>query len=156
MTVMWESFRCGVEEKLIVISSLLMIPPLIVLHHWLDVSLNYPVLSSLLILSRARLFLLHVDTVGVTSLPFEYTISERQRKLEKWEEEAKKKHLVKSSKDVALQEMTNAIAAYAPQQLCKVRSKHNKYNDIAERVARCLNLDDPATIRLTSHNYYSR
>ncbi|GJQ94341.1 zinc finger MYM-type protein 1-like protein [Tanacetum coccineum] len=92
------------------------------LHHWLDLSLNYPVPSSLLILSRATLFSLHVDTVGVTSFPFEDTISERQRKLEKWEEEeeAKKKHLVKSSKDVALQEMTNAIVAYAPQQLCKV------------------------------------
>ncbi|GKD78433.1 hypothetical protein Tco_1341054, partial [Tanacetum coccineum] len=37
-----------------------------------------------------------------------------------------------------------------------VESKHNKYNDIAKRVARCLDLDDPATIRLTSHNCYSR
>nr|GEW30907.1 ubiquitin carboxyl-terminal hydrolase 12-like isoform X2 [Tanacetum cinerariifolium] len=36
------------------------------------------------------------------------------------------------------------------------RSKHNNYNDIAERVARYLNLDDPATIRLTSHNCYSQ
>ncbi|GKA12670.1 reverse transcriptase domain-containing protein, partial [Tanacetum coccineum] len=35
-------------------------------------------------------------------------------------------------------------------------SKHNKYNDIAKRVARCLNLDDPATIRRTSHNCYSQ
>ncbi|GKC14654.1 hypothetical protein Tco_1011436 [Tanacetum coccineum] len=91
------------------------------LRDWLDLSLNYPVPSSLLILSRATLFSLHVDTVGVTSFSFEDTISERQRKLEKGEEEeeAKKKHLVKSNKDVALQEMINAIVSYAPQQLCK-------------------------------------
>nr|GEX89905.1 mitochondrial proton/calcium exchanger protein-like [Tanacetum cinerariifolium] len=82
------------------------------LRDWLDLSLNHSVPSSLLILSRATLFSLPVDTV-------EYSVSERQRKLEK-EEEAKKKHSVESNKDVALEEIINATAAYAQQQLCKV------------------------------------
>ncbi|GJZ79780.1 mitochondrial proton/calcium exchanger protein-like protein [Tanacetum coccineum] len=49
------------------------------LSDWLDLSLNHSVPSSLLILSRARLFSLPVDTIGVTSLPFEDSISQRQR-----------------------------------------------------------------------------
>ncbi|GKF40287.1 mitochondrial proton/calcium exchanger protein-like protein, partial [Tanacetum coccineum] len=64
------------------------------LRDWMDLSLNHSVPSSLLILSR-------------------------QRKLEK-EEEAKKKHSVESNKDVAFEEIINATAAYAQQQLCKV------------------------------------
>ncbi|GKC97289.1 RAP domain-containing protein, chloroplastic [Tanacetum coccineum] len=40
------------------------------LRDWLDLSLNHSVPSSLLILSRATLFSLPVDTVGVTSLSF--------------------------------------------------------------------------------------
>ncbi|GJW42096.1 ubiquitin carboxyl-terminal hydrolase 12-like protein isoform X2 [Tanacetum coccineum] len=35
-------------------------------------------------------------------------------------------------------------------------SKHNNHNDIAERVACYLNLDDRTTIRRTSHNCYSQ
>nr|GEW23360.1 mitochondrial proton/calcium exchanger protein-like [Tanacetum cinerariifolium] len=68
---------------------------------------------------RATLFSMPVDTVGVTSLPFEDSVSERQRKLEK-EEEAMKHHSVESNKDVALEEIINATAAYAQQQLCKL------------------------------------
>nr|GEX31301.1 mitochondrial proton/calcium exchanger protein-like [Tanacetum cinerariifolium] len=64
--------------------------------------------------SRAALFSMPVDTVGVTSLPFEDSVSERQRKLEK-EEEAKKHHSVERNKDVALEEIINATAAYAQQ-----------------------------------------
>ncbi|GKA76109.1 hypothetical protein Tco_0782487, partial [Tanacetum coccineum] len=67
----------------------------------------------------ATLFSLPVDTVGVMSLPFKDSVSERQRKLEK-EEEAKKKHSVESNKDVALEEIIYATAAYAQQQLCKL------------------------------------
>nr|GEY91904.1 LETM1 and EF-hand domain-containing protein 1, mitochondrial [Tanacetum cinerariifolium] len=70
-------------------------------------------------ISIATLFSLPVDTVGVTSLPFEDSVSERQRKLEK-EEEAKKHHSVESNKDVALEEIINATAAYAQQQLYKL------------------------------------
>ncbi|GJV42522.1 mitochondrial proton/calcium exchanger protein-like protein [Tanacetum coccineum] len=74
------------------------------LRDWLDLSLNHSVPSSLLILSRATLFSLPVDTVGVTSLSFGDSVSERQQKLEKEEEEeeAKKKHSVESNKDVVL------------------------------------------------------
>ncbi|GJU08802.1 DNA-directed DNA polymerase [Tanacetum coccineum] len=89
------------------------------LRNWLDLSLNHSIPSSLLILSRATLFSLPVDTVGVMSLPFEDSVSERQLKLEK-EEEAKKKHSVESNKDVALEEIIYATAAYAQQQLCKL------------------------------------
>ena len=39
--------------------------------------------------------------------------------------------------------------------LC-VRSKLHTYDDVVERVARQLGLDDPAKIRLTSHNCYSQ
>ncbi|KAJ9553775.1 hypothetical protein OSB04_017820 [Centaurea solstitialis] len=37
-----------------------------------------------------------------------------------------------------------------------VRSKLNNYDDVVERVAGHLNLDDPSKIRLTSHNCYSQ
>ena len=36
------------------------------------------------------------------------------------------------------------------------RSKLNNYDDVVERVAAHLNLDDPSKIRLTSHNCYSQ
>nr|GEX89058.1 nicalin-1 [Tanacetum cinerariifolium] len=64
-------------------------------------------------ISRATLFSLPVDTVGVTRLSFEDYVSERQQKLKKKEEEKKNKHLVESNKDVALEETINATAAYA-------------------------------------------
>ncbi|GJU62002.1 ubiquitin carboxyl-terminal hydrolase 12-like protein isoform X2 [Tanacetum coccineum] len=35
-------------------------------------------------------------------------------------------------------------------------SKHNNYDDVVERVAAHLSLDDPSKIRLTSHNCYSQ
>ena len=37
-----------------------------------------------------------------------------------------------------------------------LRSKLHTYDDVVERVARQLGLDDPAKIRLTSHNCYSQ
>lgn len=37
-----------------------------------------------------------------------------------------------------------------------LRSKLHTYDDVVERVARQLELDDPAKIRLTSHNCYSQ
>nr|GEU74296.1 mitochondrial proton/calcium exchanger protein-like [Tanacetum cinerariifolium] len=119
------------------------------LRDWLDLSLNHSVPSSLLILSRAftvsgklkpeevvRATLSSlpdevVDTVGVTSLPSEDSVSERQRKLEflemqeelikeeeekEDEEQAKKKQSAESNKDVALEEMIHATAADAQQQ----------------------------------------
>ena len=36
------------------------------------------------------------------------------------------------------------------------RSKLHNYDDVVERVARRLGLDDPSKIRLTSHNCYSQ
>lgn len=36
------------------------------------------------------------------------------------------------------------------------RSKLHTYDDVVERVARHLGLDDPSKIRLTSHNCYSQ
>ncbi|GKA85109.1 mitochondrial proton/calcium exchanger protein-like protein [Tanacetum coccineum] len=119
------------------------------LRDWLDLSLNHSVPSSLLILSRAftvsgklkpeevvRATLSSlpdevVDTVGVTSLPSEDSVSERQRKLEflemqeelikeeeekEEEEQAKKKQSAESNKDVALEEMIHTTAADAQQQ----------------------------------------
>ncbi|XP_073031906.1 uncharacterized protein [Primulina eburnea] len=113
------------------------------LRDWLDLSLNYSVPSSLLILSRAfsvsgklkpeeavqaTLSSLPdevVDTVGVTSLPSEDSVSERRRKLEflemqeelikeeeekEEEEQARLKESVIGQKDVALEEMMTATA----------------------------------------------
>lgn len=37
-----------------------------------------------------------------------------------------------------------------------LRSKLHNYDDVVERVARRLGLDDPSKIRLTSHNCYSQ
>ncbi|KAF9679266.1 hypothetical protein SADUNF_Sadunf07G0122100 [Salix dunnii] len=108
------------------------------LRDWLDLSLNHSVPSSLLILSRA--FMVSgklkpeeavratlsslpdevVDTVGVTALPSEDSVSERRRKLEylemqeemiKEEEEDKEEELARmkeskaSEEDIALKEM---------------------------------------------------
>ncbi|KAL4561239.1 hypothetical protein LXL04_033402 [Taraxacum kok-saghyz] len=120
------------------------------LRDWLDLSLNHSVPSSLLILSRAftvsgklkpeevvRATLSSlpdevVDTVGVTSLKSEDSVSERKRKLEflemqeelikeeeekEEEEQAKKKQSIdNSNNDVALEEMINATASEVQQQ----------------------------------------
>ncbi|KAG6700426.1 hypothetical protein I3843_08G107400 [Carya illinoinensis] len=118
------------------------------LRDWLDLSLNHSLPSSLLILSRA--FSVSgkrpeevvqeaisslpdevVDTVQVTTLPSEDTVSERKRKLEflemqeelikeeeegEEEEEARMKESAGSQKDVALEEMTMATATEASEQ----------------------------------------
>ncbi|WJZ91483.1 hypothetical protein VitviT2T_010550 [Vitis vinifera] len=119
------------------------------LRDWLDLSLNHAVPSSLLILSRAftvsgkvkpeeavqaTLSSLPdevVDTVGVTTLPSEDSVSERRRKLEflemqeeliKEEEEkeeevqARIKESTVNQKDVALEEMTIPTAREAQEQ----------------------------------------
>ncbi|GAA0146023.1 secondary carrier transporter [Lithospermum erythrorhizon] len=116
------------------------------LRDWLDLSLNHSVPSSLLIMSRsftvsgklrpedamrATLSSLPdevVDTVGITSLPSEDTVSERRRKLEylemqeeliKEEEEREEKVRAKmqdsaaNEEDVALQEMVIPTAREA-------------------------------------------
>lgn len=123
------------------------------LHDWLDLSLNHSVPSSLLILSRAfsvsgrvrpeeavqaTLSSLPdevVDTVGVTALPSEDSVSERRRKLEflemqeelikeeeekekekEEEEQARMEETDISRKDVALEEMTVPTAREAQEQ----------------------------------------
>ncbi|KAL6221513.1 hypothetical protein ACLB2K_004909 [Fragaria x ananassa] len=119
------------------------------LRDWLDLSLNHSMPSSLLILSRAfyvsgklkpeeavRATLTSmpdevVDTINVTSLPSEDSVSERRRKLEylemqeemiKEEEEREEEELrrMKESKasqeDVALKEMTVPTAREAQEQ----------------------------------------
>ncbi|KAL8052288.1 hypothetical protein ABFX02_06G201808 [Erythranthe guttata] len=113
------------------------------LRDWLDLSLNHSVPSSLLILSRAfsvsgkvkpeeavqaTLSSLPdevVDTVGVTALPSEDSISERRRKLEflemqeelikeeeekEEEEQARLNESAARQKDVALEEMVTSTA----------------------------------------------
>ncbi|XP_004287164.1 PREDICTED: LETM1 and EF-hand domain-containing protein 1, mitochondrial-like [Fragaria vesca subsp. vesca] len=120
------------------------------LRDWLDLSLNHSMPSSLLILSRAfyvsgklkpeeavRATLTSmpdevVDTINVTSLPSEDSVSERRRKLEylemqeemiKEEEEREEEELrrMKESKasqeDVALKEMTVPTAREAQEQI---------------------------------------
>ncbi|KAL6226070.1 hypothetical protein ACLB2K_000035 [Fragaria x ananassa] len=120
------------------------------LRDWLDLSLNHSMPSSLLILSRAfyvsgklkpeeavRATLTSmpdevVDTINVTSLPSEDSVSERRRKLEylemqeemiKEEEEREEEELrrMKESKasqeDVALKEMTVPTAREAQEQV---------------------------------------
>lgn len=118
------------------------------LRDWLDLSLNHALPSSLMILSRA--FSMYgkrpeevvqqtisslpdevVDTVQVTTLPSEDTVSERKRKLEflemqeemikeeeeeEEEEEARMKTSAGSQKDVALEEMQTATAREAHEQ----------------------------------------
>ncbi|KAL1806242.1 hypothetical protein ACET3Z_029310 [Daucus carota] len=119
------------------------------LRDWLDLSLNHSVPSSLLILSRAftvtgklkpeeavlaTLSSLPdevVDTVGITSLPSEDSVSERRRKLEflemqeeliKEEEEKEEKEISKkkqsdaTQEDLALKEMTTPTAKEAQEQ----------------------------------------
>ncbi|GAV67136.1 LETM1 domain-containing protein [Cephalotus follicularis] len=119
------------------------------LRDWLDLSLNHSVPSSLLILSRAftvsrklkpeeavqaTLSSLPdevVDTVGVTALSSEDSVSERRRKLEylemqeeliKEEEEKEEEELARmkeskvSEEDVALKEMTIPTAREAHEQ----------------------------------------
>ncbi|RVW74745.1 hypothetical protein CK203_047925 [Vitis vinifera] len=119
------------------------------LRDWLDLSLNHSVPSSLLILSRAftvsgkvrpeeavqaTLSSLPdevVDTVGITALPSEDSVSERRRKLEylemqeelikeeeekEEEEQAKIKETVVSQEDLALKEMTIPTAREAQEQ----------------------------------------
>ncbi|KAL5990776.1 hypothetical protein ACLOJK_011680 [Asimina triloba] len=134
------------------------------LRDWLDLSLNHSVPSSLLILSRAftvsgkvrpeeavqaTLSSLPdevVDTVGVTSLPSEDSVSERRRKLEflemqeelikeeeekEEEEQARKKELGIDQEDLALKEMISSTTREAQElalekalekqeQLCKL------------------------------------
>ncbi|KAF3451078.1 hypothetical protein FNV43_RR07167 [Rhamnella rubrinervis] len=119
------------------------------LRDWLDLSLNHSVPSSLLILSRA--FTVSgklrpeeavqatisslpdevVETVGVTALPSEDSVSERRRKLEylamqeelikeeeekEEEEQARMKESIGSQEDVALKEMTIPTAREAQEQ----------------------------------------
>ncbi|XP_057477883.1 uncharacterized protein LOC130765467 [Actinidia eriantha] len=119
------------------------------LRDWLDLSLNHSVPSSLMILSRAftvsgklrpeeavRATLSSlpdevVDTVGVTALPSEDSVSERRRKLEflemqeelikeeeekEEEEQARIKETVVDQEDVALKEMTIPTAREAQEQ----------------------------------------
>ncbi|KAL2343177.1 hypothetical protein Fmac_004462 [Flemingia macrophylla] len=127
------------------------------LRDWLDLSLNHSVPSSLLILSRsftvsgkmkpeeavqATLSSLPdevVDTIQVTSLPSEDSVSERRRKLEflemqeeliKEEEEKKeveqaRKESSSSEEDKALKEMTISTAKEA-HQLARDRAVENK------------------------------
>lgn len=123
------------------------------LRDWLDLSLNHSVPSSLLILSRAftvsgklkpeeavRATLSSlpdevVDTVGVTSLPSEDSVSERRRKLEYLEmqeeliKEEEEKEEVEQARlqseagheDVALKEMIKSSAREA-QELARART----------------------------------
>ncbi|KAL5578599.1 hypothetical protein UlMin_011041, partial [Ulmus minor] len=119
------------------------------LRDWLDLSLNHSVPSSLLILSRAftvsgrlkpeeavqaTLSSLPdevVETVGVTALPSEDSVSERRRKLEylemqeelikveeekEEEEQSRMKESKGSREDVALKEMTIPTAREAQEQ----------------------------------------
>lgn len=139
------------------------------LRDWLDLSLNHSVPSSLLILSRAftvsgklrpeevvsrALSSLPdevVDTVGVTSLPSEDSLSERRRKLEflemqeqiikeeeekEEEEQAKMKQSVGGNTDVALEEMINATASEEQEEArAKALDKQEKLCKVSEALA---------------------
>ncbi|KAG6586138.1 Mitochondrial proton/calcium exchanger protein, partial [Cucurbita argyrosperma subsp. sororia] len=138
------------------------------LRDWLDLSLNYSVPSSLLILSRAfsvsgkvrpeevvqaTLSSLPdevVDTVGVTALPSEDTVSERRRKLEflamqeemiKEEEEEEEEELAKmqeaagSQKDVALEEMTSPSTGEEPKEKTKTLEKQEQLCELSRALA---------------------
>ncbi|TYG99197.1 hypothetical protein ES288_A10G176800v1 [Gossypium darwinii] len=139
------------------------------LWDWLDLSLNHSVPSSLLILSRAftvsgklkpedavRATLSSlpdevVDTVGVTALPSEDSVSERRRKLEylemqeeliKEEEEKEEEELarMKESKarkeDVALKEMTVPTAREAQEQaIARALEKRDQLCEISRALA---------------------
>ncbi|KAG4125788.1 hypothetical protein ERO13_D10G119300v2 [Gossypium hirsutum] len=139
------------------------------LRDWLDLSLNHSVPSSLLILSRAftvsgklkpedavRATLSSlpdevVDTVGVTALPSEDSVSERRRKLEylemqeeliKEEEEREEEELarMKESKarkeDVALKETTVPTAREAQEQaMARALEKRDQLCEISRALA---------------------
>ncbi|XP_022996896.1 mitochondrial proton/calcium exchanger protein-like isoform X1 [Cucurbita maxima] len=137
------------------------------LRDWLDLSLNYSVPSSLLILSRAfsvsgkvrqeevvqaTLSSLPdevVDTVGVTALPSEDTVSERRRKLEflamqeemiKEEEEeeeelAKMQETAGSQKDVALEEMRSPTTGEEPKEKTKTMEKQEQLCELSRALA---------------------
>ncbi|KAI6699054.1 hypothetical protein NL676_019173 [Syzygium grande] len=136
---------------------------------WLDLSLNHSVPSSLLILSRA--FVVSgrlkpeeavgatlsslpdevVDTVGVTSLPSDDSVSERRRKLEylamqeeliKEEEEREEEEQARSKKsgvgrvDVALEEMTLPTAEESQKQvIARTLEKHEHLCEISRALA---------------------
>ncbi|XVF41403.1 hypothetical protein PTKIN_Ptkin01aG0277300 [Pterospermum kingtungense] len=139
------------------------------LRDWLDLSLNHSVPSSLLILSRAfsvsgkvrpeeavqaTLSSLPdevVDTVGVTALPSEDSLSEKRRKLEflemqeelikeeeeeEEEEQAKLKESLSNQKDVALEEMAVSTAKEA-QELAKAKTleKHEQLCELSRALA---------------------
>ncbi|KAK8507862.1 hypothetical protein V6N13_140605 [Hibiscus sabdariffa] len=139
------------------------------LRDWLDLSLNQSLPSSLLILSRAfavsgkvrpeeavqaTLSSLPdevVDTVGVTALPSEDSVSERRRKLEflemqeelikeeeeeEEEEQAKLKESISKQKDVALEEMVVSTAKEA-QELAKAKTleKHEQLCELSRALA---------------------
>ncbi|KAK1413612.1 hypothetical protein QVD17_35388 [Tagetes erecta] len=139
------------------------------LRDWLDLSLNHSVPSSLLILSRAftvsgklkpeeivRATLSSlpdevVDTVGVTALSSEDSVSERRRKLEflemqeelikeeeekEEEEQAKMKQSSGSNKDVALEEMINATASDVQEQArARALDKQEQLCKVSEALA---------------------
>ncbi|XP_057801601.1 uncharacterized protein LOC131016846 [Salvia miltiorrhiza] len=140
------------------------------LQDWLDLSLNHSVPSSLLILSRAfsvsgkvrpeeavqaTLSSLPdevVDTVGITSLPSEDSVSERRRKLEflemqeeliKEEEEKEEEEQArlkesekKEQKDVALEEMVDATAKEAEErEKAKTLDKEEQLSELSRALA---------------------
>lgn len=139
------------------------------LRDWVDLSLNHSVPSSLLILSRAfsvsgkvkpeeavqaTLSSLPdevVDTVGVTTLPSEDSVSERRRKLEflemqeelikeeeekEEEEQARMKESLEKQKDVALEEMIIQTAKEAHEQaLAKTLDKQEQLSEISRALA---------------------
>ncbi|KAJ0256146.1 Leucine zipper-EF-hand-containing transmembrane protein 1 [Hirschfeldia incana] len=136
---------------------------------WLDLSLNHSVPSSLLILSRsfsmsgklkpeeavqATLSSLPdevLDTVGVTALSSEDSVSERKRKLEylemqeelikeeedeEEEEMAKMKESASAQKDVALDEMLASTAKDANEQVkAKTLEKHEQLCELSRALA---------------------
>lgn len=139
------------------------------LRDWLDLSLNHSLPSSLLILSRAFVVSNRVkpeeavgatlsslpdevvDTVGVTSLPSEDSVSERRRKLEylamqeelikeeeerEEEEQARTKESGVSRVDVALQEMALPTAEEAQKQaMTRTLEKHEHLCKISQALA---------------------
>ncbi|XP_024987171.1 mitochondrial proton/calcium exchanger protein-like [Cynara cardunculus var. scolymus] len=139
------------------------------LRDWLDLSLNHSVPSSLLILSRsftvsgklrpeevvrAALSSLPdevVDTVGVTALPSEDSVSERKRKLEflemqeelikeeeekEEEEQAKMMDSVGSKEDATLKEMIDVTASEAQEQArARALDKQEQLCKVSEALA---------------------
>ncbi|CAA0814506.1 LETM1-like protein [Striga hermonthica] len=139
------------------------------LQDWLDLSLNHSVPSSLLILSRAfsvsgkvkpeeavqaTLSSLPdevVDTVGVTALPSEDSVSERRRKLEflemqeelikeeeekEEEEQARLKESAPMQKDVALEEMVTTTAKEAEERgKAKSLDKQEQLSELSRALA---------------------